>query len=268
RNTQHSMGLKINAIIGIVCSVLFFSSCASRKNVLFASKYDAMADTAKTIFVANPDTQEDIFYRIKPNDMVAIRNLQNLSYISPLSDKEQTSGASTPNAFRVEEDGFVNLPAIGKVHLAVLTRQEANELVQSSYKESLLKDPLIELSIINMKVTMLGEFNRQGNFLLEKENTSLIEMIGLAGGLNPTANPGKLKIIRGNLQDPEIIYVNLRDINSLASPKLTLKNNDLIYVEQQKIYHNAEQVKTVSSLIQPVLLILNSALLIYTITRQ
>jgi polysaccharide biosynthesis/export protein len=121
--------------------------------------------------------------------------------------------------------------------------------------------------VVNLKVTVLGEFTKQGNFLLEKENTTLIDIIGEAGGITARANPKTVKIIRGNRQSPEIIYVNLKDINSLANPKLILQNDDIIYMEPQGIYGTGERVQSFSTILQPVLLILNTALIIYNFTR-
>ncbi|HEY0896663.1 MAG TPA: SLBB domain-containing protein, partial [Sphingobacteriaceae bacterium] len=155
----------------------------------------------------------------------------------------------------------------GTLPIAGMSRKEASYKIQSLYKQTLLKDPIIDISVINLKVTVLGEFTRQGNFLLEKENTSLIDIIGEAGGITSRANPKSLKIIRGDRLNPEIIYVNLKDINSLSNPKLILRNNDIIYMEPQGIYGTGERVQNFSTILQPVLLILNTALIIYNFTR-
>jgi polysaccharide export outer membrane protein len=151
--------------------------------------------------------------------------------------------------------------------VAGLSRREATAKIEAIYKEKLLPDPIIDLSIVNLKVTLLGEFNKQGNFLLERDNTTLIDIIGEAGGITKTADPKTCKIIRGDRSNPEIIYVNLNDINSLASKKLTLQNNDIIVLQTTKGAALSERLQRFNNIVQPLLVVVNLAVLIFTISR-
>ncbi len=258
----------VRGTLSFHCIVLFailLTSCANRyRNALFRSRMDGAADTMHSVFVVNERPEESSVYRIKTNDILAVRNLQDLRLITPQENMLQNQQQFT---YRVDMDGMITLPVVGSLPIAGMSRKEASDKIQSLYKRTLLKDPIIDISVINLKVTVLGEFTRQGNFLLEKENTSLIDIIGEAGGITSRANPKSLKIIRGDRQNPEIIYVNLKDIKSLSNPKLILRNNDIIYMEPQGIYGTGERVQSFSTVLQPVLLILNTALIIYNFAR-
>ncbi|MEO8795301.1 MAG: polysaccharide biosynthesis/export family protein [Daejeonella sp.] len=256
---------KAHFLLSCICLTLVFSSCSSRyRNALFTSSSDVLADTIRTVHIVNASQQITDVYRIKAHDVLAIRNLQDISFIST---GENSGAAASPTTFNVEEDGGIVLPVLGKVVVSGLSRKEAADKIQKLYKDNLLKDPIIELSIVNLKVTMLGEFGSQGSFLLENENTSLIDIISKAGGLSPRADPKTLKIIRGDRSDPEIIYVNLKNINSLASPKLMLQNNDIIYIEPLGVYNTSERINSVSTVLQPILLIVNFALIVYNFAK-
>lgn len=257
--------LKEHRYFTYLLMLLMLSSCSMRyRNALFTSKSDSVTDTLQTVYVVNSITQTD-FYRIRPLDVLAIRNLQDINYIAATDAKTPPLQGTT---FRVETDGGVTLPAIGKVIVAGLSRQEAANKIQSLYKQNVLKEPIIDLSIVNLKVTLLGEFEKQGAYLLENENTSLIDMIGQAGGLSPKADPKTLKIIRGDRSKPEIIYVNLKNINSLANPKLRLQYNDIVYIEPLASHNATERINRTSALLQPALLIVNFALIIYNIAKK
>jgi len=224
--------------------------------------------------VVNDQGISDAYYKIKVNDQLAIRNLQNKEFGATASANSSTSGNQTASgsvnnslSYLVDTDGKVNLPAIGKVEVLGLSRRDAAIKIQDLYAKQLLRDPIIELSVVNLKVTLLGEFGKQGNFLLERENTTLIDIIGEAGGINKTADPKTLKIIRGDRSHPEIIYVNLNDINSLASKKLVLQNNDIIVLQQTKSSALSEKLTSVNNIVQPFLVVVNLAVLIFTLTR-
>lgn len=258
-----------------ICSI--FVGCAARKeHSLFNAPSDVVTDTIKQVYVVNDQGISDAYYKIKISDQLAVRNVQNPEFGATSSTG--VSGASTNNvaaagtsqnilSYPVEPDGMVNLPAIGKVEVVGLTRREATIKIQDFYKQKLLKDPIIELTVVNLKVTLLGEFGKQGNFLLEKDHTSLIEIIGEAGGITKTADPKTLKIIRGDRSHPEIIYVNLTDINSLASKKLILQNNDIIVLQPTKGSALSEKLQSFNNIVQPLLVVVNLAVLIFTVTR-
>lgn len=251
-------------------------SCSVRKqHSLFNAPSDIVTDTIKRVYVVNDQGLSDAYYKIKVSDQLAIRNVQNPEFGATAagnsgmqSNYSSTSGtAQNILSYPVEPDGMVNLPAIGKVEVLGLTKREATIKIQDIYKQKLLKDPIIELTVVNLKVTLLGEFSKQGNFLLEKDNTSLIDIIGEAGGITKTADPKTLKIIRGDRSHPEIIYVNLTDINSLASKKLILQNNDIIVLQPTKGAALTEKLQSFNNIVQPLLVVVNLAVLIFTVTR-
>jgi len=257
---------------------ILFSSCSVRKErTLFNAPSDIVTDTIKQVYVVNDQGISDAYYKIKVNDQLAIRNVQNFEF-GATGNTTNASAANTGTAsgsgsinnvlsYPVELDGMVNLPAIGKVEVAGLSRRDAAAKIQDLYKNKLLKDPIIELSVVNLKVTLLGEFSKQGNFLLERDNTTLIDIIGEAGGITKTADPKSLKIIRGDRAHPELIYVNLNDINSLASKKLILQNHDIIVLQQTKSSATSDKLQSFNNILQPLLVVVNLAVLIFTLTR-
>ncbi len=264
----------------IIMSFLFLlGSCGVRKErTLFNAPSDIVTDTIKQVYVVNDQGISDAYYKIKVNDQLAIRNVQNFEFGATGSTSNSTSNAITQQnsasgsisnvlSYPVELDGMVNLPAIGKVEVVGLSRREAAIKIQDLYKNKLLKEPIIELSVVNLKVTLLGEFSKQGNFLLERDNTTLIDIIGEAGGITKTADPKTLKIIRGDRAHPELIYVNLNDINSLASKKLVLQNHDIIVLQPTKSSATSDKLQSLNNILQPLLVVVNLAVLIFTVTR-
>ena len=218
-------------------------------------------------------------YHIQPQDILQIRNLQNISYIigdapsatSPSGGSGVGAGSgSSPQGqdFQVEEDGSVALPVIGRVQVEGLTRQDAANKIEEMYKKSLLKDPIIELKIVNLKVTMLGEIKTPGNYQLIKDKTTLIELIGEAGGLTDKANETNVEIIRGDPAHPNVIRIDLSNIKSLSNPNGILQNGDIIYVAQNKRAIQSDKISTFSTIIQPALIILNTFLIIFTLARH
>jgi len=253
--------------LGILLFFLSLSSCKSLRNTntLFQSEYDKLADTATSVYVANASLNvTDNSYKIKPFDLIAIRNIQNPEGLVVTTNAD---GVQSAAVFRSDKDGNINLPVIGIVNIHGLSQEEASKKVQELYAKNLLKNPIIELTVVNYKVTLFGESAKPGSYVLERENVDLIEILAKSGGLLPTSDPKRIKIIRGDRKNPEIIYVNLKDIRSLASEKMILQNNDIIYIAPRGLASLSEGIKNYSAIIQPAFLVLNGILLIYTLSR-
>jgi polysaccharide export outer membrane protein len=247
--------------------VLAGSSCSYKQNQVLFERKSSLADSlAKTAPAINP-------YKIAPQDVLQVRNLQSIKYIVddvPTSGGSSSGGnnnAAQGQTYQVEEDGTVALPVIGRVPVAGLTRLQAARKVEDMYRKALLKDPIIELKIINLKVTVLGEVKTPGNYPLVKDRTKLIEVLGEAGGLTDKANEKLVKIIRGAGNNEQTIEVDLGDIASLSNPQTILQNNDIIYIGQNRKAIRNESIQSTSTILQPALLLLNTVLVIFTLTR-
>jgi len=251
----------------IAFAALFICASCSNKQyqALFEQKKSMSAD------ISPKDTLGLNYYRIQPQDILQIRNLQDIKYIvSAVSTNSATSGgnAGQGESFQVEENGTVALPVIGRVKVAGLTRIEANKLIEDLYRKNLLKDPIIEVKITNLKITMLGEIKGPGNYPLIKDRTTLVEMIGSAGGLTDRADQANIKIIRGTEANPKVTVIDLSDIRSVNDPRAVLQSGDIVYVTQNKRAIRNDNLQNFTTVFQPALLLFNTALIILTLTRR
>lgn len=251
--------IKKNILLFFLILVLFSSCSYKNRRALLKSPNEIDFDTLKTVYVSNAKNADYSVYRIKVNDILSVRNLQNPGLIG--GDSNGTISIKD-NAFKVDPDGTVALPVIGKVLVIGLTRIEAANIIQKIYTEKLFKDPIIDVNIVNLKVTVLGEVGTQGNFILENENTDLIDMIGIVGGIRESGNDKKLRIVRGNRKDPEIIYVNLSNINSLSNPKLRLQEGDIILVDRLRFVNFTNKVTSVTNIVSIAVTLLNTYLIL------
>lgn len=251
----------------LIIGILFLLTSCSSKQYQYLFEQKNITDTASkgSDVTTGP-------YRIKAQDILQIRNLQSIKYIVDETPSNAGGGGSgsgnTGQTFQVDDDGTVALPAIGHIKVAGLTRPQAAKQIEELYRKNLLKDPIIELKIVNLKVTILGEIKGQGNYTLTKDRTTLVELIGEAGGLTDKANEANVKIIRGDQKNPQVTEINLRDIQSINDPRAVLQSGDVIYIAQNKRAVRNDKLQNLSVITQPVLLLLNTALIIFTLSHR
>jgi polysaccharide export outer membrane protein len=248
--------------------VFLFSSCSNKQYQSLFERKNSIVDTTSQKNIA-PVAE----YRIKSQDILEIRNLQNSKNIvdlnpTTINSASQGSATTVPESFQVEEDGTVALTGLGHVQVVGLTRYEAQKKIEDLYHKDFLKNPIIALKIINLKVSIFGEIKAQGNYPLVKDKTTLIEVIGEAGGLTEKANEKDIKIIRGTEKKQQVIEVDFSDIKSINAPNTILQSGDIIYIGQNKRAVRNDNLQNFSFIVQPALILFNTALIILTFIKR
>ena len=247
--------------------LLSLGSCSFKnRQALLKTPYDA--DTVKTVRVINSSSTTEGYYNtIKPEDELAIRNVQDMNLIVRSAEGNNNQNQQVYATFKVNANGEVVLPKIGAVRVAGLNRTEAATLLQKAYEAKELNAPLIDVRIANAYIVLLGEVGKQGKYVIDREDYELIDLLADAGGVNVNANKKVVRIFRGDRANPEIIMVNLNDYNFIKDPKLKLQAKDIVYVEPRRIATSSQNFQAYSTFIQAGLVVLNTALIIYNFTR-
>ena len=129
----------------------------------------------------------------------------------------------------INQNGEAILPKVGSVCLIGLTKEEAAEELKKIYAKFIV-DPIIVVKILNREVTVLGEVNTPGIYLLEKDNNSLVEILGRAGGLSFYSNKRDVQLIRGGVE----YELDLTKLEKLKSANVNLQSGDIINVPSRK----------------------------------
>lgn len=227
-----------------------FSGCSYKnKNVLFKTKTKVKTDGAAVyrINYSGPGSDSLYLHRIQPDDRVAVRFLNNFDITTGVS-LAGGGNSDTELGFLVGTDGFARLPLIGPTYLQDCTRASAAQYLEKAY-EPHIRNPNIEVSILNLSVSVLGEVEKPGLYVLEKERTNLIEVLAMAQGVGKFGKTKVVKVIRGDLTNPEILVFDLRQIESIATEDLIIHDNDIVYIEPQGIKLLGDAVLPYTSLI-------------------
>jgi polysaccharide export outer membrane protein len=130
-------------------------------------------------------------------------------------------------------DGTISMPLIGAVRLQGLTTDEAAAAITRKLADGYLVKPEVSVSIearIRKTVTVLGQAQRPGVFELPAHRQlTLVEAIGMAGGVTRIANPKKISLKRGS---GGVETVNLSDITTGKGADIPLRDGDVITIPE------------------------------------
>jgi polysaccharide export outer membrane protein len=132
--------------------------------------------------------------------------------------------------YLIDAEGNVQLPGLGTVQLAGLNRMEATAMLQDKIS-AFVDNPVVNIQILNFKVTILGEVMQPGTYRIPNERMTILEAIGLAGDLKMTGVRTNVLVIRDNDGSKHEYRVDLTDTAVFNSPAYYLQQNDVVYVE-------------------------------------
>jgi polysaccharide export outer membrane protein len=231
--------------------IVYFSSNTSDTNSINNVSYTPKlkVDDLVSIIVIDNDKEA-----VEPFNLASTTTIQS-GYLN---------GTNQLNGYLIDQSGMVNIPVIGKIKIAGLYRNEAVDLIENELKQ-FLNNPVVYISILNFKVTILGEVNAPGTFRIPNERITLLEAVGLAGDLKITGVRNNILVIRENDGKKEEYRVNLLSKNIYNSPVYYLNQNDVVYIEPNKAsMSNSTFVRTNGSLIVSITSLIVSTLILIT----
>lgn len=228
------MHLKGNPGLSIFLLVFLLAGCkVYKQDILFQLDENFTSeDLSKVIETAEAN------YLLQVDDRIQVEVFTNKGerLIDPnfeFMDQQNNNQFMMQNRFLyeylIQYDGTVKLPMIGKKKLTGLTVDEAESILEQDYRLHYV-DPFVRITVINRRVIVLGA--NGGQVLpLVNENTTLVEVLALYGGLNLGAKAQNIKLIRGDLDNPEVHQIDLSTISGMRRSALRVESEDIIYVE-------------------------------------
>lgn len=223
-------GFKLS--IFVILLTLFYS-CTTYRQMTYLQEL-----TKADSLIQNTYGQET--YRLQPGDVIFIRISSLNKEINELFNPNDFINTSAVNeaalyykSYMINDDGNIEMPVIGKVHVANKTLNEIQQVIQLKTLEY-FKEAYVTVKYGGFKVTILGEVRKPGVFYFYNSKVTLLEALGQAGDLNEFANREKLLIIRLTSNGLKTSRINLLDKKLLQSPDLFVQPNDIIYAEPLK----------------------------------
>ena len=180
-----------------------------------------------------PDVQ-DKEYRLAADDRIAVRMFTNdgSGLINVAAGSNVMVGGGTTLDIKIESDGFSKLPLFGRVYLEGLTIRQAEMLIEDKFSE-FYNNPFVLLEVSNKRVMIFAGSNTSV-VTLENDNTTLFEVLAMTGGVPEDGKADRIKLIRGELKNPEVYMIDLSTLSGMKNANLVLQANDIIYIETRK----------------------------------
>lgn len=141
-----------------------------------------------------------------------------------------TTNQIVQNVYTINPQGNINMPLLGELNIAGLTTDQARAKIQEEAVQY-IRDAMVGLSLMNFRVTVMGEVARPSTLQVAGEKVNVLEALGMAGDLTVFGKRATVKVIRKTGDKVEVGHLNLNNSKLLTSPFYNLRQNDIVYVE-------------------------------------
>ncbi len=230
----------------LLAIILLMGSCSGSKQIAYFQNADYVDMSAsKGLYDA----------KIMPKDILSITvNTTNPAASAPFNlsvsntmgtDGSASSGSGTMQTYLVDNQGNINFPVVGKLHVQGMTKNQCEDLITEKVRPYLAKteNPIVTVRMASYRVTVTGEVNSPKVVPVTTEKMSIIEALAQAGDLTIYGKRDNVLLIREDAQGEKSFHrLNLNDANIISSPYYYLQQNDIVYVEPNKVKAKNSQI--------------------------
>lgn len=220
----------------VVCCLM--CACSTPKDIIYFQGVDTL--TPEQLSQMSQDYSTKITYddllaiTVSAWDPATVTPFNPPTYANSIEGELPYVVSQSMFSYLVDKEGNINFPVLGKIHVVGLTKQELSEKMQKMISKY-VENPLVNVQLLNFKVTLMGELSRPGSYTIKNDRVTLLDVLGMAGDLPITANRKNILVIRESDGKKEIHRLDLTDPGIFESPCFYLKQNDVVYVEPVKV---------------------------------
>ncbi|MDR1371712.1 MAG: polysaccharide export protein [Dysgonamonadaceae bacterium] len=224
------MGIKFGHFFVVFSFSIIISACGSKKKVVYfqnlQNEYSHLIDSTKSTVIINPN--DVLMINVSAENDIAAAPFNKVNF-----GHTYNSNLIELLGYLVDENGEINFPLIGKIRVAGLKKSEAIDLLEGKIA-NYIDDPVVNIRLLNYKVTVLGEVTRPGTYSINDEKVSIPEALSLAGDLTINGERHNIILMRMDNGEKEVFTIDLTKPETAFSPQYFLKQNDILYVSPNK----------------------------------
>ena len=242
-------------LVSLTLLLAMLASCKTEEKILYFQ--DIVVNQSEEIqgardITVQPKDQISIVVSSKDPQLAALFNLTRIQLRAGVTDLALGGNNGEVSGYTLDDQGNIDFPVLGTLKVAGMTKSQIAALIKEKLiAENLVKDPVVTVEFMNLYFSVLGEVSRPGKYAITKDQVTLLEAIAQAGDLTITGKRDAIFVIREEEGQRVTHAVDLRSQRIFQSPVYYLKQNDVIYVQPNKMRAgqstiNENNVKSVS----------------------
>ena len=236
----------------LAATLLLMTACGTSKSIAYIQNSDSINyDNSRYLYDAKIMPKDQLTISVNTVNPDASLPYNLLLQTAHTQGRSVSTGGGTLMPYLVDNNGYINFPVVGKLKVAGLTKTECQDLILEKIRPFMAESekPVVTVIMSSYSVSVLGEVNRPGSFQVGREKITILEALSQAGDLTIYGVRDKVKLIREDATGKKEIHtLDLTDANIVTSPYYYLQQNDIVYVEPNKVKAQNSRVGNMTTL--------------------
>lgn len=216
---------KIKLVFLSLLTVIFVTSCVTPRRVNYLQDMTQGSqielENRFEAFIAPYDRLE-----------ITVSSPNKAELAAPFNSWHGSEGkGSASNSYLVDVNGDIEMPTLGNVHVAGLTRLQLQQTIANMLQtEGYISNPYVNVHFNDFKIFYLG--NGNGKVLtINNERCTFLEALAMIGGLDPYTRRDRIAVMREIDGHMVMRYLDPRSSDIFNDPFFMLQQNDFIISE-------------------------------------
>lgn len=220
--------LKILSAVFIGAAMFLAASCATPKQVVYLQDMEqdsqiVMENKIQAVIV--PYDELDIMISCPDPEIAKPFNIRTSGVVG------NVGGNNTAFTYLVDPDGNIQLPVLGEIHAAGLTRLQLQDLICNILIDgNYLANPYVMVRFYNFKVFFLGSDGGK-TITISNERCTFLEALAMSGDISAYTRRDKIGVLREIDGKMTMHYIDPRKSDVFNDPFFILQKNDIIVTQ-------------------------------------
>lgn len=236
---------KIKKLWMSAAMALLLGSCSTPKLGYFQDLENGHVQqlSAASAIKVEPGDKLSILVSCKNPELAYLYNLNIVGHYRT-SSSEASLSTNQIASYTVDDNGDIDFPIMGKLHIAGMSRSEVSEYIKNLLINGQhLKDATVTVNFLDLYFEVMGEVNKPGRFSIDHDRITLIDALSRGGDLTIYGKRDNVLVLREENGKQYTYRIDLRNAQELYnSPAYYIKQNDIVYVEPNNTKANMSTV--------------------------
>ncbi len=179
-------------------------------------------------------------YKVKLGDEIKIKILTEDPNIAKYLGSEfvdrgvdNSKGSEDFTGRTVDDEGYIQIPKLGKIYVQGKTFQEITELIQDSLKKLYKGDLNVKVGLVDYNFFIAGEVGRSAQYKSTRQ-VNLLEALTISGNMPLTADRSSVRIFKKEDNGYRLVKLDLNEMKTMNLSEFYIDNNDIIQIDPIK----------------------------------
>ncbi len=214
----------------LVFGFISFTGCSQKKNIVYFQNIDSLSNINNASFESTIQPDDMLMIIVSTPDPEAADPFNLVTTIVPSVIGQTGVAQRQQQLYLVDKNGMVDFPVLGALKFGGKTKTEIVQILKEGLNKY-IKNAIVNIRIMNYKVTVQGEVTKPGSYPINSERVTLLEALSLAGDLTIFGKRDNIIVIREVDGKKSFSRVDITKADFINSPYYYLSQNDLVYVE-------------------------------------